>query len=1543
MAAGSTRPSNRAEAQRLVQSIADDRRPIPDEVLDRMSDADQRQVEHAILMKDQVNGPSVLTLAQNLYTSNARFVLELLQNAEDNDYTKAQALGDEPYVSFSVYPSQVVLEYNEDGFTEENLRAICSVGQSSKIGARGYIGDKGIGFKSVFMAAHRVHVQSGHFSFHFRHRQGDSGLGMITPIWEYAFYLGGRHTRITLDLIQGGTPEEQVGRNQTIRQQFEQLHDAILLFMKKIKKIKVAFYDNQPGGPGEPASTITHSIDRQSPITVCTKHTSQKGHEQTQHRYYYVKKGIATGLSKAEGRIYSQSEEASGAYSRGEVVLAFPLTADSVPILENQWVFSFLPVRQMGFKFLVHADFVMQADRQDIAHMAARNRELATKIAKDFIKAVLELCKHETLQYQWMRYLPEENVCPWGDFLWRGVAADIRMQIRSTPVLRAAIPGPLRLIESVRRHQPTHLDASGEPLLPGIDPLPSVSPRYESADLDRLRDLGLKDLDIYMVVSRIKSDLAAPVSRIRTTQDEDWQSRLARLFHYPFVENTAVSRKMQKALHFMCRELTKLNLLPLTDGTWTSGISGPIYYSRVKDTNLDIPPGLPLRMKIIDPTAAANADRKQFFDTLGVRHAPAALVRAVVLDRYRNAHPTLLESVSHLHFLYLTEHLADHRFDGDQTFQLYSHHERLEDATQTDVFLRDDDGPYGAAQLLRATPPGLDAGAGAPGLDMLFAHPAYFQDPPKRRHDFDGGWEQWLTRVCGLQPCVTWIRQAEADTEEREMTTACRYVAQHRPEKFLGFLRAIWKRHGLHLEPKDSAIIEDLSWTPVLCKGPGINLRPLNSTFLPIRELVTVCDRFMLDGEFFPWLELDTPLSNNAAPIEWRCLGSAFGLGYDHDLLGLALGVLKSIVEANPLAEDLRQPERMLKLYEYLQDRVRESRHRGACREKIRDAFASLPSIFVPGTETNDPAWAEPQDCLWNSPIEMLTKYTLARAYTPTFTTNDDSLIRLEAFFVRTLGIPNCSWEHVVEELRDYTTGIVFINLDLSRARELYKCLSEMRLQGTALSKLKETFEREALICGFDEAWYRTSDCLWSSATPVRSKLILDNLYGNDMRDFFVGVLGVSDLTAELVYDKLAAKNGPELSVEEAKKTLFSFTSLLVAGSGVFDPAAVIANPVFPVRFPDGKVGLCTGTTSFALMDRKLLGQDFATLAKFLDFDMEEVRILQPLFQWAGMEDRYLSRAVNEITSADTESSRPISTPHRDIRGKAHALLRIAVTYNSPRARHDSNLNEFYTFLRNSETLEIGKITAELLLTQDDTELRVEKDSALLHIREDVDGLKVYVPEDKRSQEVCFNSKLSRRLCEWMMTDPATQLVAPVPHDAVAVIQSVLNAQPFTINDILDEHGILEVNVAERDIEILVDEKEVYREEIPTEISNNNSSRPETPTSRHHASTEFSSNDSPGLATPLSSSVVSPGVISSVDMVARSTDEACGSQSRLVDANGAGGGDPHPSLLQSIVDAPTRAASPPRGAFDMSAVNAALPRGLGGDDAVIESLPTKMN
>lgn len=106
-------------------------------------------------------------LATDLYSKDTRFLYELIQNAEDNQYTQAEASSDDPFISFSLYPDQLVIDSNEDGFNAENVKAICSVAESTKTVAQGYIGEKGIGFKSVFKIAQRVHIQSGPFSFSF--------------------------------------------------------------------------------------------------------------------------------------------------------------------------------------------------------------------------------------------------------------------------------------------------------------------------------------------------------------------------------------------------------------------------------------------------------------------------------------------------------------------------------------------------------------------------------------------------------------------------------------------------------------------------------------------------------------------------------------------------------------------------------------------------------------------------------------------------------------------------------------------------------------------------------------------------------------------------------------------------------------------------------------------------------------------------------------------------------------------------------------------------------------------------------------------------------------------------------------------------------------------------------------------------------------------------------------------------------------------------------------------------------------------------------
>jgi len=87
-------------------------------------------------------------LSEDIYSSSSRFILELIQNADDNHYLPEQS----PSFALELNPSErFVYSYNNEmGFTEANVRSICQIGDSTKVDAARYIGRKGVGFKSVF-------------------------------------------------------------------------------------------------------------------------------------------------------------------------------------------------------------------------------------------------------------------------------------------------------------------------------------------------------------------------------------------------------------------------------------------------------------------------------------------------------------------------------------------------------------------------------------------------------------------------------------------------------------------------------------------------------------------------------------------------------------------------------------------------------------------------------------------------------------------------------------------------------------------------------------------------------------------------------------------------------------------------------------------------------------------------------------------------------------------------------------------------------------------------------------------------------------------------------------------------------------------------------------------------------------------------------------------------------------------------------------------------------------------------------------------------
>lgn len=76
------------------------------------------------------------SLADQLYRTDTHFVLEFVQNAEDNSYHPDVT----PTLSLRIDDYSMRISCNERGFDESNVRAICNIGTSTKKHLQGFIG-----------------------------------------------------------------------------------------------------------------------------------------------------------------------------------------------------------------------------------------------------------------------------------------------------------------------------------------------------------------------------------------------------------------------------------------------------------------------------------------------------------------------------------------------------------------------------------------------------------------------------------------------------------------------------------------------------------------------------------------------------------------------------------------------------------------------------------------------------------------------------------------------------------------------------------------------------------------------------------------------------------------------------------------------------------------------------------------------------------------------------------------------------------------------------------------------------------------------------------------------------------------------------------------------------------------------------------------------------------------------------------------------------------------------------------------------------------
>lgn len=331
-----------------------------------------RKFRESVAATDKLHGDnypdllsSLLAVGEDgLYSNNLRFIFELIQNVDDCEY----ASQDEHVldIHFDFNNNKIVLKYNEKGFTPFNVFAITGIAEAAKNVSSGKneIGEKGIGFKSVFGVAHTVLIRSGWFSFEL-HKEN-----FTIPVANYQISEYCPGTEMTLSVSPGTA---KIIYDEIKKQYCKK--DALfarnpLLFLNKLTRLRL-FYDCH--------KTMTFRVTRQTKeqtsrfcreddvqISV-SLHDYENGYGEdveeqiTCTRYSY---GVVFSERACKARYGANTKVGSNGGKPMTLQAVFPIPQD-LDTVGNGSLYSFLPTQlRFSVPLVCHVPFKLDASRE---------------------------------------------------------------------------------------------------------------------------------------------------------------------------------------------------------------------------------------------------------------------------------------------------------------------------------------------------------------------------------------------------------------------------------------------------------------------------------------------------------------------------------------------------------------------------------------------------------------------------------------------------------------------------------------------------------------------------------------------------------------------------------------------------------------------------------------------------------------------------------------------------------------------------------------------------------------------------------------------------------------------------------------------------------------------------------------------------------------------------------------------------------------------------------------------------------------------------
>jgi hypothetical protein len=463
-------------------------------------------------------------------------------------------------------------------------------------------------------------------------------------------------------------------------------------------------------------------------------------------------------------------------------------------------------------QFLLQADFILIANREDIENSNDWNERLLEGLAQCFLKAVARFNSPAAsiLRYTWLGFIQGISKSDANNF--SPLADRILAQLKSTSILESQNGEFVRPVGAYFV-PPDFRDADGSFALNCAgDPQKYISANYEVHDRQHLvlKAMGVVELTFANFLTILKSYMADRSEEFRN-QNATWHSLVSKIL-CDYASDT---------------ELQSLALISLQDGRWISKVEGQAHFETTESRAAGkIPEGVS-ELLIVDRMVSQERQRRRLLERLGVKNLNQAEVCRLITQCHKSTEAPAIElDVFISHASYLFEATSAGVFSPkDQNFWVLDRDGHGREAAK--MYFDQTDSAHPVGSLLQGT-----------SLSSCLLHPAYLLAYKGKKLE---KWTKWLEGHLS-------IRSSLRIAVRGELTSEFKHIMKSQPSPLvLEILIDSWIKEPNQLTAN---LKQQIGGMNVLSES-GENIH-LNKTCLP----VPILKHQALPGIFFIQLNL---------------------------------------------------------------------------------------------------------------------------------------------------------------------------------------------------------------------------------------------------------------------------------------------------------------------------------------------------------------------------------------------------------------------------------------------------------------------------------------------------------------------------------------------------------------------------------------------------------------------------------------------------------------------------------------------------------------